>query len=68
MDKAVLKEEIARAIIVPLGTNRVKCLAQQHNKQTCWFVLHTMSIVLSAKQGSCEYHFLKFFGMTRLRK
>ena len=23
--------------------------------------------MLSAKQGSCEYHFLKSFGMTRLR-
>ena len=22
--------------------------------------------VMSAKQGSCEYHFLKYFGMTRL--
>ena len=24
--------------------------------------------MLSAKQGSCEYHFLKSFGMTRLGK
>ena len=24
-------------------------------------------LMLSAKQGSCEYHFLKSFGMTRLR-
>ena len=24
--------------------------------------------MLSAKQGSCEYHFLKSFGMTRLRE
>ena len=28
----------------------------------------TLSLfMLSAKQGSCEYHFLKFFGITRLR-
>ena len=28
----------------------------------------TLSLfMLSAKQGSCEYHFLKSFGMTRLR-
>ena len=44
----------------------VKCLTQEHNKQACRLDLHTIPIVLSAKQGSCEYHFLKSFGMTRV--
>ena len=35
----------------------IKCLAQGHNKQACRLVLHTIPMVLSAKQGSCEYHF-----------
>ena len=31
-------------------------------------LFYTLSLfMLSAKQGSCEYHFLKSFGMTRLR-
>ena len=39
------------------------------NKQACRFVLHTIPFfMLSAKQGSCEYHFLKSFGMTRHRE
>ena len=46
----------------------VKCLAQGHNKQACRLTLHTIFFVLSAKQGSCEYHFLKSFGMTLLGK
>ena len=29
---------------------------------------HYPFFMLSAKQGSCEYHFLKSFGMTRLRE
>ena len=37
-------------------------------KQACRLVLHTVPILPSAKQGSCEYHFLKSFGMTRLGK
>ena len=44
----------------------LKCLAQGHSKQACRLVLHTILFVLSAKQGSCEYHFLKSFGMNRL--
>ena len=40
--------------------------AQGHKKQACRIVLHIISNLLSAKQGSCEYHFLKSFGMTRL--
>ena len=43
----------------------VKCLAQEHNKRTCWLVLHNLLLMPSVKQGSCEYHFLKSFGMTR---
>ena len=35
----------------------VKFFAQEHNKQACWHVLHTIPILLSAKQESCEYHF-----------
>ena len=29
------------------------------------FFLHTIPFALSITQGSCEYHFLKSFGMTR---
>ena len=43
----------------------VKCLAQGHNKRTCRLVLHNLPEMPSAKQGSCGYHFLKSFGMTR---
>ena len=39
------------------GRNLVKCLAQRHNKQACRFVLYPVVFVLSAKQGSGEYHF-----------
>ena len=39
----------------------VKCLAQGHNKQTCRLVLHIIPILLSAKQGSVEYHLFKVF-------
>ena len=53
---------------IPVRAQRVKCLAQGHNKQACRLVLHTIPIVLSTKQGSCGYHFLKSFGMTRLGK
>ena len=41
-------------------------LAKTHNKQACRLVLHVNPIVLSAKQGSYQYHDLKSFGMTRL--
>ena len=43
----------------------VKCLAQGHNKRICRLVLHNLPEMPSAKQGSCGYHFLKSFGMTR---
>ena len=46
----------------------VKCLAQGHNKQACRLVRDTIPIVLSAKQESCKYHFLKSFGVTQLGK
>ena len=46
----------------------VKCLAQGHNKRTCRLVLHNLPEMPSAKQGSCGYHFLKSFGMTRQGK
>ena len=43
----------------------VMCLAQEHNKRTCRLVLHHLPSMPSAKQGSCRYHFLRSFGMTR---
>ena len=43
----------------------VKCLAQGRNKRTCRLVLHNLSKIPNAKQGSCGYHFLKSFGMTQ---
>ena len=46
----------------------VKCRAHGHNKQACRLFFHPIPFVLSAKQGSCEYHFLKLFRVTRLGK
>ena len=46
--------------------HHIKCLVQGNNKQACRLVLHTVVFVRSAKQGSCENHFLNPFGMTRL--
>ena len=37
--------------------NPAKCLSQQHYKYTCWLFLHTVPLLLSVKQGSCEYQF-----------
>ena len=37
-------------------------------KDTSKLVLNTILILLSAKQISCEYHFLKVFCLTRLGK
>ena len=43
----------------------VKYLAQGHNKQICWLVLHNITFVQSAKQESCEYRFVVFwYGLT----
>ena len=42
-----------------------KCLAQRHNKHTCRVALHTIPTLVSAEQKSCQYHFLKSYGMTR---
>ena len=46
----------------------LSAFAQGHSKQACWLVLHIIPILLSAKQGSCEYHILKSFDMTLLGK
>jgi len=48
--------------------NRVKCLAQGHNKQTCLLVLHTILLMLNIKQGSSalNINFLSF--LVRLGK
>ena len=43
----------------------VKCLAQERNKRTCRLALHNLPYIPSARQGSCGYHFLKSFSMTR---
>ena len=43
----------------------VKCFAQGQNKQTCWLVLHNLPLKAERQAESCEYHFLKSFGMTR---
>ena len=41
----------------PRWGNPAKCLSQRHNKQTCRLVLHTVPLMPSVKQGSCEYQF-----------
>jgi len=46
--------------------NPIKYLAQRHNKQTCQFIFTLPLLMLNVKQGSCEYKFLKSFGITRL--
>ena len=46
--------------------NPAKCLFQQHNQYTCMLVLHTVLVMLSVKQGSCEYQFCShWFALTR---
>ena len=42
----------------------LSALPKKHNKQAFLLVFHTIPIALSAEKESCEYHFLKFFGMT----
>jgi len=39
-------------------SNSDKRLSQGHNKRTCWFVRHTISLMQNVKQGSCEYQLL----------
>ena len=39
----------------PRWENPAKCVSQRHNKYTCRLYLHTVPLMLSAKQGSCEY-------------
>ena len=41
-------------------------LPKETNNKAYWLVFHTVSFVLSAKQGNWGYHFLKSFGMTCL--
>jgi len=46
--------------------NPVKCLAQGHNKSDlAGLASHYPSFVVNVKQESCEYQFLKSFGLTR---
>ena len=42
------------------------CIVQGHNKQACRLALHPIHIVISAKQGSYQYHDLKSFGINQL--
>ena len=43
-------------------------LAHEHNKQVIAGLFSTLSFMLSAKQESCEYHFLKSFSIIQLGK
>ena len=36
-------------------------LPKETNNKAYWLVFHTVSFVLSAKQGNCGYHFFKVF-------
>ena len=64
-----LQVKYGYATCLPHRDGGVKCLVQGHNKQACWLILQTIPyFMLSAKQESCEYHFLKSFGMTGLGK
>ena len=50
----------------PRWGNPPKCPSRRHNKQTCRLVLHTVPLMLSVKQGSCEYQFYShWFDPTR---
>jgi len=40
-------------------------IVQGHNKQTCWFVLHTILLILNVKQENCEYQLFKYLGLTQ---
>ena len=35
--------------------NLAKCLSQRYSKKTCKLVLHSVPLMLSVKQGNCEY-------------
>jgi len=50
-----------------LPIHLLSCLVQRHNKRTCRLVLHTISLTLNVKQGSCKYKFLKLFRLRRRR-
>ena len=41
-------------LTTPRWGNPAKCLSQRHNKYACRLVLHTVPLMLSVKQGSCE--------------
>ena len=50
----------------PRWGNPAKCRSQRHNKYTCRLVLRTVPLMLSVKQGSCEYQFYShWFDPTR---
>ena len=52
--------------ITPRWGNPAKCLSQRNNKYTFRFVLHIVPLMLSVKQGSCEYRFESYwFDQTR---
>ena len=53
---------------IEMEASRKMSYLRTQQKQTCRLVLHTVLLVLSAKQGSCEYYFVKSFGMIRLEK
>ena len=41
----------------PRWGNPAECFSQRHNKYTWRLVFHTVPLMLSVKQGSCEYQF-----------
>ena len=50
----------------PRWGNSAKCCSQRHNKSICWLVLHSVPLMLSVQQGSCEYQFKNhWFDRTR---
>ena len=50
----------------PRWGNPAEYLYQRRNKKTCRLVLHTVRLMLSVKQGSCEYQFYShWFDPTR---
>ena len=52
-----LKMKVSRHVVCP-----------RTQQASCRLVFYAiLFFMLSAKQGSCEYHFLKYFGMARLR-
>ena len=56
---------VGRLSTTPRWGNPARCLSQQRNEQTCWFVLDTVFLLLNIKQRSCKYQFLShWFGPT----